>query len=53
MLCCAERGIRVSEMLASLNNHNLGKEDVLAAAGSLLRKRLICIETPFSNSSSG
>jgi hypothetical protein len=44
MLCHAERGIDALEMLALLEG--IEKERVLAAAGSLLRKRLVCIDTP-------
>ena len=45
MLCYAERGIAVSELPTSLDKHDLGK-NVLAAAASLLQKRLICIDMP-------
>jgi hypothetical protein len=45
ILRCAERGIAISELVASLEKH-AGKESVLDAAGSLLRKRLVCIDTP-------
>jgi hypothetical protein len=45
MLRCAERGIAISELLASLEKNGIGKETVLAAAGSLLRKRLVCMDT--------
>ena len=46
MLRDAERGIALSELLASFEKIDVGKESVLAAAGSLLRKRLVCIDTP-------
>ena len=46
ILCHSVRGIGVSALLESLNKDKVRKENVLAAAASLLRKRLICLDTP-------